>query len=120
MIRNDFVSNSSSSSFMIVGYCSNYDEIVKNLESRGIDRGDEESVGSLCDLLIEKTHAELSHEEEITDDPYNCWFGLNYCDMKDDETKKEFQKRIHVEVKKIFPTATLKDIKYECQGGYRG
>lgn len=120
MIRNDFVSNSSSSSFMIVGYCSNYDEIVENLESRGIDRGDENSLYSLCDLLIEKTNAELRHEEEITDDPYNCWFGLGYGDMKDDETKKEFQKRIHVEVKKVFPNATLKDIKYECQGGYLG
>ena len=87
MIRNDFVSNSSSSSFMIVGYCSNYDEIIENLESRGIDRGDEESVHCLCDLLIEKTNAVLGHEEEITDDPYNCWFGLHYVDMKDDETK---------------------------------
>ena len=120
MIRNDFVSNSSSSSFMIVGYCSNYDEIIENLKSRGIDRGDENSVSSLCDLLIEKTNAVLAHEEEITDDPYNCWFGLHYCDMKDDETKGQFEKRILTQVKKIFPNATMKDIRYECQGGYLG
>jgi len=120
MIRNDFVSNSSSTSFMIVGYCSNYDEIVENLESRGIDRDGEENVGSLCDLLIEKTHADLGHEEEITDDPYNCWFGLGYVNMEDDETKKEFKERILKEVKKIFPNATMKDIVYECQGGYNG
>ncbi len=120
MIRNDFVSNSSRSSFMIVGYCSNYDEIKENLESRGIDRGDEENVHCLCDLLIEKTNAVLGHEEEITDDPYNCWFGLHYVDMKNDETKKEFEERILKEVKKIFPNATMKDIKYECQGGYLG
>ena len=120
MIRNDFVSNSSSSSFMIVGYPSNYDEIVENLESRGIDRGEENSVYSLCELLIDKTHAELGHREEIIDDPYNCWFGLNYTDMKDNETKGQFEKRILTEVKKIFPNATMKDICYECQGGYLG
>lgn len=120
MIRNDFVSNSSSSSFMIVGYCSNYDEIIENLESRGIDRGDEESLHCLCELLINKTHAELGHEQEITDDPYNCWFGLGYADMEDDETKKEFKERIFKEVKKIFPNATIEDICYECQGGRLG
>ena len=120
-IRNDFVSNSSSSSFMIVGYCTNTEELQKRLNELNIKYDEDDSyLGDLCDIIINATNAEISHEEEIGDDPYNCWLGLNYTSMKDNETKKQFEERILKEVQKIFPDVTLKDIEYECQGGYDG
>ena len=119
--RNDFVSNSSSSSFMIVGYSSTIEELQERLKQLGIEFDEDDCyLGDLCDAAIEGTKADLSHEEDIGDDPYNCYFGLNYTDMKKDETRKEFEARILKEVQKIFPDATDKDIQYECQGGYDG
>lgn len=118
-IRKDFVSNSSSTSFMIVGYQSNEDEIKEKLKELKIEYDeDNDSLYELCQLLIERTGVALGHEEDICDCPYDCWIGLNYTDMESDETKKQFEDRILKEVQKIFPKATKKNIHYECQGGY--
>lgn len=120
-IRTDFVSNSSSSSFMIVGLRVDEDQLKTRLNELNIEFDEDDYyLGDLCDLLIDKTGASIGHEEEITDEPYYSFIGLNYTDMNDNETKKQFEERILKEVQKIFPDATLKDIHYECEGGYNG
>ena len=116
MIRNDFVSNSSSTSFMVVGYTSNYEEVSELIKKLDPDF-DEDSMYSIGHRLIELSNANLNYHEDIGYDPYNCYFGLNYCDMKEDETRKQFEERVLKEVKKIFLGAEQKDIVYECQGG---
>ena len=121
MIRNDFVSNSSSTSFMIVGYCADQDKISARIKEIAPDyKYSWDDLYAMCSVLIKKTDSKIGFEQELGDYPEYCYFGYNYCDMKKDETREQFENRILKEVQKIFPDATKKDIQYECQGGYDG
>lgn len=98
-VRNGFVSNSSSTSFCIVGVQypeEDYERIFKDLE---------------WDSPI--------YGVRITDyDPYTV--GLNIDKMKDEETLAEFKKRAYEEIHKIDKDVKLENISIHTDGGYDG
>jgi len=98
-IRMCFVSNSSSSSFCIMGV-----NIPKDDERREI-------LESTDDL---KDHYGISvFYEEIV-------YGLDVCDMKEDETLKDFKNRVLELINKNLPDDkkfSISDISWKVDGG---
>ena len=82
-IRNGFVSNSSSSSFLVYG-----SECPRSVEN------DEKCAELIKELGIEYIYG---YEDEGISD---C-IGLSWDEVKDDETGKQFKERVEEAVKKI-------------------
>lgn len=97
-IRHGFVSNSSSSSFCILGVSINSEEYDKIEEMR----------------LIKKT--ELDYTLGISD--YDGYFAGFYPDkMKEDETLLEFKNRLKAELDKVGINSDIKDMHWYIDGG---
>lgn len=79
-IRNGFVSNSSSSSFLIYGVSIRSNEFEKILENQGIDSWELEKKSGL--EIIQPCDTET------------VYIGLSWDSTKDDETRKQFQERV--------------------------
>ena len=98
-IRYGFVSNSSSSSFCVVGKQYNeedYEKIFNDLDWESPIYG-----------------------VRITEyDPYTV--GLSINKMKDEETLAEFKKRAYEEIHKIDKDIKLEEISIHTDGGYDG
>ena len=99
-IRGDYVSNSSSSSFMIVGEVFSEDKIYDIGKKLGFVTDDDS-----CDTwyIVEKIAEkfDINYERGI-ENYYDEWcLGLHYGDMKDSETKKEFEKRVSDKLSEI-------------------
>lgn len=117
-IRHDYVSNSSSSSFMLVGQAYEDDEVKKawfklHPESSSDDDGYDswESAESLASELGLELRRGIS-------DYYDMWvFGLDFNDMEDDETKKQFMARIKDCLSKAFDDVNVREV---VDGGYDG
>lgn len=132
-VRLDYVSNSSSSSFMLVGQAFESDEVLKawqrlhpeEAKSTGEepDEHEEESDEYEDDYdeydIVEKLSNELGLEYELgINDYYEMWvIGLPFEKMGDDETKKQFKDRISRCLQKAFPNANAEAI---VDGGYEG
>ena len=95
-IRNGFVSNSSSSSFVIYGVAIDEDELRTRLTQPILeediddidDTEDEEDIYELCEVLEKKgLHVYYGYDYGQT------WVGLDYTSIKDDETGGEFKAR---------------------------
>ena len=119
-IRLDFVSNSSSSSFMLVGHAFTDDEITNawlKLHPEDENKIEDEDF-DVYDILGEMANElDLEYERGIYD-YYEEWvIGLSFNEMKDDETKKDFIDRIKMALSKAFG-----DVKVEAivDGGYDG
>jgi hypothetical protein len=98
-IRLDYVSNSSSSSFFLVGNNFSYDEIFEAFEKQG-KKITEEELDRFVDRLEFKKQFDLDafnayEQEEI-------WLGLTFDSMEDKETKEDFVKRAKDTVSKFF------------------
>ena len=110
-IRQGFVSNSSSSSFLIYGTCIDEDKIkTKELLQKIIEK--EEGINDLeaagdefdddtTDILEVLTDLEVWHPEYV--EAY--YMGLSWSDVKDDETGRQFKDRVEAKIKEFFPTA---------------
>ena len=121
-IRTDFVSNSSSSSFMLVGACFNNKEIKDawlKLHPEDSEKFNEESENyDIYDLAYDIAY-ELGLKCECGIDNYydDYVFGLPYGEMKIDETRAQFEERIRSKLNKVF----IVDEIGEClDGGYEG
>ena len=132
-IRSDYVSNSSSSSFVIVGKTYDRSEVRKLIE----DRGDElfkmmkkSKLSRYCnnykdinDLIDGWGLREVfgaaglwSEEEGDCDDGDSILIGLDPSEMKDEQTLKEFKEVVVGKLKEIGLEAEVKDIGFVSGG----
>ena len=121
-IRTDFVSNSSSSSFVLVGKIFSYESIVKYIEQNFpniVEETNRSSSYNLCyetvediisnegidyvlDKIITKFNAKLEYEIEMhCDEICGVCFGMNPAKMKDNETLGEFKEKVNIELNKL-------------------
>jgi len=93
-IRNGFVSNSSSCSFLIYGVYEDSSSILECLKATGIVPVDTNSFG---DWYWDGGEKELNEKGLIAETPYDGDYvaiGVSYDSIKDDETGKQFKERV--------------------------
>jgi hypothetical protein len=98
--RGQFVSNSSSSSFLVYGIYEDFDTLR---ELVGGSHGDDQNE----DDVYEQMYGLLRSHTEDTDLSYTvgeeeAWVGISYGDIKENETGKQFKQRVEAEMKKAF------------------
>jgi len=100
-IRSGFVSNSSSSSFLIYGISLDSDVILKALNV-SIDEESDEYEDDIYELLEGKLPSGGKFEYH---NPYDCgeWaIGKSWSNVGDDETGRQFKDSVESELKAIF------------------
>lgn len=110
-MRTDFVSNSSSSSFVLWGASFDLDELQQNLkESNAVSHEDEDVYSSYFDQWLDEQKVFDYGEYVIGDN--EAVFGLKPTEMKDDETLLQFKTRIFAKLAEAgLPVVSLDDIQ---------
>ena len=92
-IRNGFVSNSSSSSFLIYGTCASKENVIKGLKAAGVEVHDESYV------KIEGLDVQSPFDDG------GLYIGSSWSDVGDDETGAQFKARVEALIQKFLPDA---------------
>ena len=119
-IRSDFVSNSSSTSFMIIGCALDRIDIQESIANTPATNSGENNEYDEYDMLEKIESYGLTVRRGIND--YYDMFvaGLEYDDMKDNETKSEFENRVKTLLKKVFPKKLDVNVQLCVDAGYDG
>ncbi len=110
--RLGFVSNSSSSSFLIYGVCISESTLIKVYNTIN---GSDESEDSDVPYLIEKELGVESHH--VPDDDY-YFFGISPDSIRDDQTGAEFKKEVRDKLLKYFPDPS--NFSYHSEAWHNG
>jgi hypothetical protein len=95
-IRNGFVSNSSSSSFVVYGYHLSEDDAAEKL---GIEESEDgEEFWDTIDAFFDKPEYE-DYQYYVGEDDNSLYFGRNLSSIRDEETFKEFKKGVKEQFK---------------------
>ena len=127
-IRTDFVSNSSSTSFVLLGKTMDFKDFIKLVEAAGWKRQDDEDddyytdgtsedLWDIKDWLAEKTKSFI--EVEGAGDDYgisDIVVGADPSKMKDNNTLKDFKLKIIDALKNVGIIAKPSEIKFESGG----
>ena len=136
-IRSNYVSNSSSSSFCIVGaivddrHFDKTDSICKILVNEGFDKNEvdemdvSEIVNSIYNHFYGSEYEKMFGEIEIVTGIENyrsdtVIAGLNVWKMNDDETLGQFKEKVCEQLRKMGFTGDRNDINIYVDGGYEG
>lgn len=127
-IRTDFVSNSSSTSFVLLGKTMDFKNFIKLVEAAGWKHQDDEdddyytdgTVDDLWDIkdwLTEKTKGFIEVEGEGDDYGISdIVVGADPSNMKDADTLKDFKLKIIDALKTVGIIAKPSEIKFESGG----
>lgn len=98
--RLDYVSNSSSSSFMLVGDAFDDDTIAKAWHKLHPEDNGQKDSYELADAIADELGLDCRRG---LDNYYELWvIGLSFDSMEDDETKRQFKDRIEAALGKAF------------------
>lgn len=92
-IRNGFISNSSSSSFVCWGIRLDYDELIEKLK---INQNEDDDFYDNIDEKLEETNLSW-----ISNDNGVAWIGLSPLSIRDDETGLQFKNRAKEQLSKL-------------------
>ena len=95
-LKSDFVTNSSSASFVVIGVRIDQQDIIS------IQRGPQiDDIYEHMDKLIRGSDLEYSTGDCNYDDS-EVMIGMSYTQMQDDETLRQFKTRIQQQIKDVF------------------
>ena len=106
-IRLDYVSNSSTSSFFILGSEFEIDEFKEALKANGVKNKQIDDLGEY--IKGDKFHKKFGLDAVVDFENDLCFVGLSFASMGDDETKKQFIERASKNLKDLFD----EDLKVE-------
>ena len=108
-IRTGYVSNSSSSSFCIMGVCLEKDEVQEAIAKRMEESDEYDEYKAEKEIFgLFGTHGIYEYGESVI-------YGLSVEEMKEHETLLEFKKRVFQTIK--YPGIKFEDVKWRIDGG---
>lgn len=122
--RSDFVSNSSSSSFVLLGKVIDFNQFVDIIKVAGFksENGDDfTDVWEISDWIEDKTHGFLEVKGAGYDGEYDSVLvGADPSKMKNTDVLKDFKQKVIDELAKFGIETKLSDIKFESGGSDAG